>query len=64
MALTITQAPYYLTTPVGIEQIFTVSDLTTAGTYYNVRYTAEVHVSNALIDPTTSTDLIAGNFLD
>tara|TARA_R110000744_G_scaffold145310_1_gene257873 strand:+ start:168 stop:1574 length:1407 start_codon:yes stop_codon:yes gene_type:complete len=58
MALTITQAPYYLTTPVGIEQIFTVSDLTTAGTYYNVRYTAEVHVSNALIDPTTSTDLI------
>ena len=54
MALTIEQNPLYTLNPVGQEVIFTVSDLTTVGAYFNVKYVAEVHISTVDIDLNTS----------
>ena len=55
MALAITQHPLYTLNPVGQEVIFTVSDLTTVGAKFNVKYVAEVHISTVDIDLNTST---------
>ena len=55
MALTIEQNPLYTLNPVGQEVIFTVSDLTTVGAYFNVKYVAEVHISTVDINLATST---------
>ena len=57
MALTIEQKPLYTLNPVGQEVIFTVSDLTTVGAYYNVKYVAEVHISTVDIDLNTSVEI-------
>ena len=54
MALSIEQNPLYTLNPVGQEVIFTVSDLTTVGAYFNVKYVAEVHISTVDIDLNTS----------
>jgi len=54
MALAITQHPLYTLNPVGQEVIFTVSDLTTVGAKFNVKYVAEVHISTVDIDLNTS----------
>ncbi len=58
MALTIEQKPLYTLNPVGQEVIFTVSDLTTVGAYFNVKYVAEVHISTVDIDLTTTTAIV------
>ena len=58
MALTIEQKPLYTLNPVGQEVIFTVSDLTTVGAYYNVKYVAEVHISTVDIDLATTTAIV------
>jgi len=58
MALTIEQNPLYTLNPVGQEVIFTVSDLTTVAAYYNVKYVAEVHISETEIDLSTTTAVV------
>ncbi len=58
MALSIEQNPLYTLNPVGQEVIFTVSDLTTVGAYFNVKYVAEVHISTVDIDLTTTTAIV------
>ena len=58
MALTIEQNPLYTLNPVGQEVIFTVSDLTTVGAYFNVKYVAEVHISTVDINLATSTAIV------
>ena len=58
MALTIEQNPLYTLNPVGQEVIFTVSDLTTVGAYFNVKYVAEVHISTVDIDLATTTAIV------
>ena len=58
MALTIEQKPLYTLNPVGQEVIFTVSDLTTVGAYFNVKYVAEVHISTVDIDLATTTAIV------
>ena len=58
MALSIEQNPLYTLNPVGQEVIFTVSDLTTVGAYFNVKYVAEVHISTVDIDLATTTAIV------
>ena len=55
MALTINQIPLYTLNPVGQELIFTIEDTAVVGTYYNVKYVAEVHIAEDDIDLATST---------
>ena len=61
MALTIEQHPLYNLNTVGQEVIFTASDATVVGTYFNVKYIAEVHIGSDTINLATTTDL-AGTF--
>jgi len=58
MALTIEQNPLYTLNPVGQEVIFTVLDAATVGAYYNVKYVAEVHISETEIDLSTTTAVV------
>ena len=55
MALTIEQNPLYTLNPVGQEVIFTVLDAAVVSAYYNVKYIAEVHISDEDINLATST---------
>ena len=58
MALTIEQNPLYTLNPVGQELIFTVLDTATVGSYFNVKYVAEVHIAETDIDLAVATDLV------
>jgi hypothetical protein len=58
MALTIEQNPLYTLNTVGQEVIFTASDTTVVGTYFNVKYIAEVHIGSDTINLATTTDLV------
>ena len=58
MALTIEQHPLYNLNTVGQEVIFTASDATVVGTYFNVKYIAEVHIGSDTINLATTTDLV------
>ena len=60
MALTINQKPLYTLNPVGQELIFTIEDSAVVGTYYNVKYVAEVHIAEA--DITLSSSTAIGTF--
>ena len=60
MALTINQKPLYTLNPVGQELIFTIEDTAVVGTYYNVKYVAEVHIAEA--DITLSSSTAIGTF--
>ena len=60
MALTINQTPLYTLNPVGQELIFTIEDTAVVGTYYNVKYVAEVHIAEA--DITLSSSTAIGTF--
>ena len=55
MALAITQHPLYTLNPVGQEVIFTVLDAATVSAKFNVKYVAEVHISETIINLGTST---------
>ena len=56
MALTINQKPLYTLNPVGQELIFTIEDTAVVGgSYYNVKYVAEVHIAETDINLATST---------
>ena len=55
MALTIEQHPLYTLNPVGQEVIFTVLDAATVSAKFNVKYVAEVHISETEINLGTST---------
>ena len=55
MALSINQTPLYTLNPVGQELIFTIEDTAVVGTYYNVKYVAEVHIAETDINLATST---------
>tara|TARA_R110000824_G_scaffold89013_7_gene218548 strand:- start:2547 stop:3935 length:1389 start_codon:yes stop_codon:yes gene_type:complete len=59
MATTITQKPYYTTLPVGQDIIFTVSNAVVT-TYFNVKFIAEVYISNTT--PSTATANLIGTF--
>jgi hypothetical protein len=58
MAYTIEQAPLYTLNTVGQEVVFTVLDATTVSTYFNVKYVAEVHISDEDINLATSTAIV------
>lgn len=58
MAYTIEQSPLYTLNTVGQEVIFTVLDATTVSTYYNVKYIAEVHISDEDINLATTTAIV------
>ena len=55
MALAIAQHPLYTLNPVGQEVIFTVLDAATVSAKFNVKYVAEVHISETDINLGTST---------
>ena len=55
MALAITQHPLYTLNPVGQEVIFTTLDAATVSAKFNVKYVAEVHISETDINLNTST---------
>ena len=61
MGHTLTQTPKFTYLPVGQDIIFIVSDLNiiTAANFINVKYIAEVHISNDLpVNPAVNTDVI------
>ena len=59
MANSITQKPLYTIIPVGSDIIFTISNGTIVGSYFNVKFIAEVYISHTTPpDITTTTDLI------
>ena len=58
MAYTIEQSPLYTLNTAGQEVIFTVLDATTVSTYYNVKYIAEVHISDEDINLATTTAIV------
>ena len=59
MATTITQRPLYSILPVGQDIIFTVSNPAVT-TFFNVKFIAEVYISNTL--PSTATADLVGTF--
>ena len=61
MALTINQKPLYTLNPVGQELIFTIEDTAVVGgSYYNIKYVAEVHIAET--DITLSSSTAIGTF--
>ena len=59
MATIIEQEPLYDILPVGQQVMFSVSNGTIVANQLQVKFVAEVHISNTPINPNTSTDLIA-----
>ena len=58
MAYTIEQSPLYTLNTAGQEVIFTVLDASIVSTYYNVKYIAEVHISDEDINLATTTAIV------
>ena len=60
MATTITQEPLYNPLPVGQDIIFTLTNASVVSTYFNVKFIAEVYISNST--PSTATANLVGTF--
>ena len=60
MATTITQEPLYSPLPVGQDIIFTLTNASVVSTYFNVKFIAEVYISN--LTPSTATANLVGTF--
>ena len=57
---TITQQPLYNPLPVGQDIIFTLTNASVVSTYFNVKFIAEVYISNST--PSTATANLVGTF--
>jgi len=60
MATTITQKPLYTTLPVGQDVIFTLTNTASVNAYFNVKFIAEVYISQT--SPSTTTVDLIGTF--
>ena len=60
MATIITQEPLYNPLPVGQDIIFTLTNASVVSTYFNVKFIAEVYISNST--PSTATANLVGTF--
>ena len=59
MAVSIDQQPLYNVLPIGQQVIFSVSDINTVATKFNVKFVAQVHVSDEPIVLANNNDLVA-----
>ncbi len=60
MATIITQQPLYNPLPVGQDIIFTLTNASVVSTYFNVKFIAEVYISNST--PSTAASNLVGTF--